>query len=162
MPPDSEDVSLDAPNSDWTLKYFGDASPFILRSYISVTYQIRMFHVMFWLRVFRWRFISVMYHVNWRDLNHTINIQTMTYINLDGPKMSYINKSPINDKKFKNNDKVAWCQNKIQSIILLLLYNALLCMSDYIPSASSAINLPRPLALSPTHQCLMCLSHDGI
>lgn len=125
----------------------------------------------FCLRVFRWRFISVMYHIMWRDLNRTIDIQTMTYINSDDPKMSYIIKRPINVKKFKNKNKVAWCQNKIQFTVLLLYTNTLLCMPDYISSASSdssssysssSINLLRPPALSPIHQCPPCLHHNDI
>lgn len=77
------------------------------------------------------------------DLNHTSGMQKMTYIISNGPKMSYINKRLINVKKIENNDKVAWYQNKLQFIVLLVLYtNALLCMSNYITSASLAINPP--------------------
>lgn len=101
-----------------------------------------MFHIIFYLRVFRWRFISVIYHVMWRDINHTIDIQTMSCINSDGPKMPYINKRLINGKNVENKDKVTWCQNRIQSIVLQLYTNALLCMLDYIASASSTINPP--------------------
>lgn len=71
----------------------------------------------------------------------------MTYINSDGPKMLYINKRPINCKKVETNNKVTWCQNIIQSIVLLLYTNALSCMSNYIVTVSSAYSVINPSIL---------------
>lgn len=72
----------------------------------------------------------------------------MTYINPNG--LSYINKRPINVKKVENNDKVAWRQNKIQLIVLLLYTNALLCMWHYnssTPFDSSGSSATNPAAI---------------
>lgn len=41
------------------------------------------------------------------DLNHTSDMQKMTYIISDGPKLSYINIRLINVKRVENNHKVA-------------------------------------------------------
>lgn len=50
--------------------------------------------------------ICFVYVFSYEDLNHTSDMQKMTYISIDGPKISYINKRPINVKKVENNDKV--------------------------------------------------------
>lgn len=138
--------------SFYNLKYFEDASPFILQRCISVTYQNILFMLCF------------VYVFSNEDLNHTRDMKKMAYISKDGPNMRYINKRLINVKIVNNNDKVAYCQNKIQSILLLLLLlydNALLWCLTTLPLPPRP-STPHPPALSLLNQCPLCLCHDDI
>lgn len=73
--------------------------------------------------------------------------------------MVKISHHPIhNEVEIHNIVKIS--KNTIQSIINpKYIYYQLLRIPDKSSSTSSA---PHPLMMSPVHQCLSCLSHNGI